>query len=960
MVTGDETVITVFEGEVSVSTDSGEVNVLSGHRVTARTGQLPVAQVAVHPQDAVQWMLYYAPILDYEGPAADEEASPGQVKDPFFYTGRAAQRLAVGRAEEALTDIKQALSIDPANVDALALQSIIAVAQNDPNTALTLANRAVAQDPGSAAAMIALSYAQQALFEIPDALATLRRAVDRNPSHGPAWARLSELWLAVGNLNQTLDAAQTAVSLDSNVARTQTVLGFAYLSQVEIALAVDAFQQAIVLDQAAPLPRLGLGLARIRGGDLPAGREEIEIAVVLDPTNALTRSYMGKAYYEEKRDDLAESQLHISKQLDPLDPTPWFYDAIRKQTVNQPIAALDDLQESIELNDNRAIYRSNLKLDQDMAARSASLGRIYRDLGFEQRALVEGWQSVNGDPSDFSGHRLLADSYSVLPRHEVARVSELLQSQLLQPINISPIQPQLAETNLFVLSGAGPSSIGFNEFNPLFASNGLRLQANAVVGENNTRGNDLVVSGIADRFSFSLGQFHYETDGIRDNNDQDRDLYNLFAQVELSVRTHVQAEIRSAEADTGDLGILFDAEDFSPNSRAQENFDLGRVGIHHEFAPGSEIIANLAYVEGDIAFDDSSFDPSFGIGSNTQIEEMDRGWNLEIQHIYRSDQWRLVSGVGAFEADRQESILFDLLIDIPPFPPISISLPSDVSESTVTQENLYVYALIDQSDQLTWTLGVSADYYEEEAFDSDQWNPKFGLTWRVNPDTTLRAAAFRTLTRPLAANQTIEPTQVAGFNQFFDGIEGEEAWRYGAAIDYRYTQRLHGGFEYSIRDLTVPVEFPVTLEVERFDWDEKFARTYLHWAATDRLALGVDYLFEDFEREGIIGIDRTTELTTHRLPVTLSYFNPNGWTTRVTATLIDQEGEFQSTPPSSGSDDFTVVDVDISYRLPKRYGIVSLIVKNLLDEEFQFQDTDPSNPRILPDRQVLFNASLSF
>jgi hypothetical protein len=51
---------------------------------------------------------------------------------------------------------------------------------------------------------------------------------------------------------------------------------------------------------------------------------------------------------------------------------------------------------------------------------------------------VEGWKSVEVDPASDSAHRLLADSYAALPRHEVARVSELLQAQLLQPLNITP------------------------------------------------------------------------------------------------------------------------------------------------------------------------------------------------------------------------------------------------------------------------------------------------------------------------------------------------------------------------------------------------------------------------------------------------------------------------------------------------------------------------------------------
>ena len=65
----------------------------------------------------------------------------------------------------------------------------------------------------------------------------------------------------------------------------------------------------------------------------------------------------------------------MAKGLDPLDPTPYFYDAIRKQTVNRPVEALEDMQTSITLNDNRAVYRSRLLLDEDLAARSASLAQ---------------------------------------------------------------------------------------------------------------------------------------------------------------------------------------------------------------------------------------------------------------------------------------------------------------------------------------------------------------------------------------------------------------------------------------------------------------------------------------------------------------------------------------------------------------------------------------------------------
>ena len=76
---------------------------------------------------------------------------------------------------------------------------------------------------------------------------------------------------------------------------------------------------------------MGLALTTIREGNLKEGREQIEIGASLDPNNSLIRSYLGKAYYEENRDTEAGTQFDLAKEQDPKDPSPYFYDAIRKQ-----------------------------------------------------------------------------------------------------------------------------------------------------------------------------------------------------------------------------------------------------------------------------------------------------------------------------------------------------------------------------------------------------------------------------------------------------------------------------------------------------------------------------------------------------------------------------------------------------------------------------------------------------
>ena len=117
-------------------------------------------------------------------------------------------------------------------------------------------------------------------------------------------------------------------------------LGFAALSEIRTGEASAAFARAIELASSDPLPRLGLGLAKIRDGDLTSGRKDLEVAVALDSGNALMRSYLGKSYFEEKRAPLDAEQFAIAKQLDPLDPTPYFYDALRKQSEGDPVGAL--------------------------------------------------------------------------------------------------------------------------------------------------------------------------------------------------------------------------------------------------------------------------------------------------------------------------------------------------------------------------------------------------------------------------------------------------------------------------------------------------------------------------------------------------------------------------------------------------------------------------------------------
>jgi tetratricopeptide (TPR) repeat protein len=735
--------------------------------------------------------------------------------------------------------------------------------------------------------------------------------------------------------------------------------------------AARAFREAIRLDSADPLPRLGLGIARIRRGALEEGRGEIEIAASLDPNNSLMRSYLGKAYYEEKRDVLAGSELAIAKSLDPSDPTPWFYDAIRKQTENRPVEALSDLQRSIELNDNRAVYRSRLLLDEDLAARSASLARIYQDLGFDQLALLEGYRSLAIDPGNFSAHRLLADAYSSVPRHEVAQVSELRQAQLLAPMSLQQLQPQLAATNLGVLEGAGPPTAAINEYNRLFVRDGARGYLSGVYGDNGTRGADLGVSGIHGPLGVNFARFAYRTEGFRPNNDLKHEINQALLQFNPAPEARFQIDVRSQNSDHGDLDFRFDL--FEPRSGFNPGFrrslDLDTTTLSGVLSPaiGHDLVASVSYQ----TVSEQQFPAEFII---IPIETDGSAVAGELQHRGQYGSTQSIVGLSSFRQDAE----------------VFVPGPGD-QVLDAEFESAYGYGYFDVGKDVSLTVGLSNERFQDQNIERNLWNPKLGVVWRASNATTLRAGAGRTIKQPLLGNASLEPTQLAGFNQLYDDLNGSLSRQFGIALNQRFGDRLHAGLEFSYRQIDTPrsVSGDTGDLVVEDRQDEREHRAYLYWAPSSRFTLGAEYVLEKFERDSPTAdfaeaafTGPVCDLTTHRLPLSLTAFPGGPWYARARWTGVRQEVEYgprrgggnvpecvAGGPRNQRDDDFGVVDLELGYRLPKRAGSLSLTVLNILDEEFSYQDRNfqtaslagtSLTPQFSPERAAYFRLAFDF
>jgi lipoprotein NlpI len=1000
-VTDTKATLWVYEGKVSFFNKQGTLKLNAGEIAEAQSGQAPHAQINLKPDDAVRWAMYYPPILpdirdlsalDVELRMAVEAYQQGRIdaaltrldkvspvkQSSFFYHLRAAIRLIAGRVTFAEQDVEHFLVEDPKDAHALALKSVILMTQNHKEQALLLAHESIIANPVSAASYSALSYAEQSSFELAKALQAAKRVVELAPNDAFAWARVAELEQANGLTEVSENSAQHAAAINPNLERIQTVLGFVNLSRMNLDQAVSNFNAAVQLDSSSPLARMGLGLTKIRKGDLASGRQDIEIAAVLDPYHSIIRSYLGKAYYEEKRNGLADEQFRLAKQNDPNDPTPYFYGAIAKQTTNRPIAALGEMNQAIKLNDNRAVYRSEFSLDEDAAAKSANLARIYNDLDFDRLALKQAWTALTLDPTNASSHRFLSDAYIGKPQYysASARASELLQAQLLQPLNITPVQPQLTNENIGLLNNTGPGSLSINEYDALYTANGAHVVANGAFGSNNTKTDNLVASGVYNNLSVSGGQFHYQTDGFRPNNDYRQDIYDAFAQYRITPDFNMQMELKAENKASGDLATRLNGFQ-SPNMRNTLDQQTARLGSHYKINQDQDLLGSFFYTTTANTTKDVTYytDPIPYNNYNNKLfyQNKAQGYQAEIQYLFHPGRFDITAGLDYLNLNYKNLISNLAQYTLPPPDVIPYLSFTTFVPSTTQHFNSYLYANQKLLPNLTSVLGISYDSYDDQITVRQQLNPKFGLLWKPTQDLTLRVAAFRTLKRPLAAKQTLEPTQVAGFNQIYDSYNGTSAWQYAFATDYNLTRTIFFGSELIWRNTDEP--YMDSVSKNRIRKESGFL-SYIYWTALDWLAFSSEYRYQQFSRDyasnSANDVDPQT-LTTHQVPLTVKFFHPNGIFAKFSGTYVNQQVGLvnnldilpaNSPPITYDNSRFWTFDTSLGYRLPKRLGTVSFEVHNLFDSNLRYQSgfnaEGPQMSPFIPQRQFFLKLSLFY
>ena len=959
------TTLAVFEGIVEAQEllTGRTFLVESLQQIRVGPGLPSTIPIPIKPRDGVQWTIHY-PRLVARGSTA-LEPRPDQCAiapdEPECGVAHIEELLSLGAIAEAKSAIDGLRAKGLGGADLPAIDSVVHLVLNERRNALALAEGAVASDPSSERAWTALSFSKQAKSDHEGALEAARSAVRVSSQSALAKTREAEVLLTLGRFADADVAARAALSLDSEEPRALQVLGFVQLARSESASAQRTLQKSLEIDPSDPQTRLGLGLAKIRQRNLEGGREDIEIATALDPTNAVIRTYLGRAYFEENksdRDKLAGEQFKLAKQLDPFDPTPWFYEAARKQQSNRLGEAVVEMRRSNELNDRRSVYRPAAALDQDAAARAAGLARVLSELRFDKPAFQTTADALTEDPSSFAAQQHLSDLTRYEDRQQVAHTSSGLQAQLRAPLGADTRLVGLTSTNsldpgrpFLSTDSIGPPRPGLYDFDPLFSGPGFRLRARGLTGSFGTGAYELAASSASDRSSVAFGLAHVESDGQRENNDQARDAYAALISIKPTSAITLQVDAQLSEAKFGDLPIRWDETAILASNRNTERFGTGRLGMRAQLSADSELLFTVTQAESMGQLDISGLFPIW-IGINGSVT------GAEAQYTHNLGVVRMLAGLSFIEGTRR------VLLDFPGFG----TFPSKAGNR---EQTAYIYATVMPfGPRFRLIAGAAWDDSKLHSIlvNEERVQPKWGVLWQLTQSTTLRWTSLGGTRRLLPGNQTLEPVQVAGFTQLYDDPFGTVARQMTAQLDQRVGDRLFLGGGAGIRRLSVPFTafdaFGQPIGA-RTPWTERQGFGYANWLMSDSVALSLQSTREAFERSvDNQGIGSFLKLTQWVTPLTLQWLSPSGIGASARATYLSQNGIFCAANAFvcdlEGTESTVFVDLGVSYRLPRRFGSIGIDLLNVFDEKFKYQSVDTSQFVPFSGRALFARVAINF
>jgi TolB-like protein/Tfp pilus assembly protein PilF len=210
--------------------------------------------------------------------------------------------------EQAIAESEWAIALDPNSVDSYVQRAEALNTVGRPEEALSAVQQAIRLNPrGTAPQFVNLGMAYYSLGQYTDAISTFKRLITQNPNFLTAYSMLSlsyvEQWRSQQSqdpqtLTRTIEAAQHALALNGSYWLAHVGLGLGYLFDRQYEQAIAAMEQSITLNSDAVGGYALLAMSLSYAGKSAEALSMIEEALHHKPqTPNLYLRGIGSAYY---------------------------------------------------------------------------------------------------------------------------------------------------------------------------------------------------------------------------------------------------------------------------------------------------------------------------------------------------------------------------------------------------------------------------------------------------------------------------------------------------------------------------------------------------------------------------------------------------------------------------------------------------------------------------------------
>ena len=848
------------------------------------------------------------------------------------------------------------------------LLSRMYLVQNSNEQAGAEAALAMQEDSGSPTVRITAALVKISSFDLPGARRLLEEAIAADPRFIDAYVYLARLWLGADYLDRAWGIICKALEISKTDSEVLSLAGFIRLGYRDYDKALLLFNEAVKNNPAFGEPHIGLSNIAFTHRNFSLGLTEMLTATLLEPRVSLYQSSLGKALYQTRSFGKALEVYDYAKTLDPNDPTPYLYKGIALSDLYRPGEAIQEINKSIELNDNMAVFRSKLMLDRDLAVRNTDLATAYYLLGMNEWAYSKALTAVKKDPLNASAHLFLSAEYASTGQRVSATGAEFLLYKLLSPANENTFSGNTDYTQMFEMPYTRVS---------LSASAGTWADHQAPIQNYWID----VLGGLPGFALDAFGQYMYDP-GYRSGNEDTRSYYaSVMGKFEPTIKDCFYANYtynRRTWGDTNNLDDYSYAGDQTLKVKSDDNSAEG--GIVHRFSPAAVFIGYFNWGKWDWVYSGSNFFTNNKGGfwnwvfynyRQPMIWESD---NIQLQQEMKVGDHTFIGGfeyiTGSVSVSNSGSgvreIFFPFGVVVEPYTYNYDYNPPDRATS------FYVRDYWSISSQLLVELGLSGDFdtsyraIPPYSTSSTGVNPLVGINYEIDKSNTLRFA-YQSYPESLktATPNTIAPSEVAGFPSLINADEGSKVKELGFSWESQWNAKT----------FTVLRLQAFRIEDPQFDfnanpYDDRTESTGGSFTVNRLLAssLGLSACISgnvtslDSPPQALLTTGTYNEIAG---TVGLFYMHPTGWYTSVQDTVLSQDlGGLSDRSLASKQDDmgnpFNLVDFSIGKYFEGKRGYVNLAVTNIFNQHFYYQTEPLAIWNFYPDRAIILSVARYF